>query len=106
MHRISIFVPVFNAQKYLQECLEKLIERQKQTDTDAVLLQLNLFENETRQIIQKIPNDAFDSSQIMSGGEAVMLTIGTWHISINGLFLFPPKMISRIACVYSRYKRP
>jgi glycosyltransferase involved in cell wall biosynthesis len=68
------------------DCLEKLIERQKQTNADAVLLQLNLFENNTRQTIQKIPDTAFDFSQITTGSEAVMKTVGKWEIAINGLF--------------------
>ena len=67
-------------------CLEKLIERQKQTNADVVLLQLNLFDNETDQTLQKIPTTSFDFAQLCSGDQAVMLTVGQWEIPNNGLF--------------------
>ncbi|MCL2413235.1 MAG: glycosyltransferase, partial [Bacteroidales bacterium] len=68
-----------DADDYLaSDCLEKLVNRQKETNADVVLLQLNLFDNETHQIIQKIPDTTFDFNQIISGSEAVMLTIGGW----------------------------
>jgi glycosyltransferase involved in cell wall biosynthesis len=67
-------------------CLEKLIERQKQTNADVVLLQLYLFDNETGQILQKIPTTTFDFAQLYSGNQAVMLTVGQWEIPSNGLF--------------------
>jgi glycosyltransferase involved in cell wall biosynthesis len=67
-------------------CLEKLVERQKQTHADIVLLQLNLFDDRTQKIIQKIPNSSFDFSQIISGSDAAMKTFENWEIPANGLF--------------------
>jgi len=68
------------------DCLEKLINRQIETKADVVLLQLNLFDNKTQDVLLKIPNDAFDFNQLLSGADAVKLTIGEWQISNNGLF--------------------
>ena len=68
------------------DCLEKLTERQKQTNADVVLLQLNLFDHKTHQVFQKIPNTTFDFSKLYAGFEAVMLTVGEWKIAANGLF--------------------
>jgi hypothetical protein len=76
-----------DADDYLaSDCLEKLVNRQAETNADVVLLQLNLFDNKTQDIFLKIPNETFDFNQLISGADAVKLTIGGWQISNNGLF--------------------
>lgn len=66
-------------------CLETIVNRQKQTDANTVLLQTIITDEQGSQILKKIPDDNFDFNQIVSGKEAGMLTIGEWQISTLGL---------------------
>ncbi|MCL2682173.1 MAG: glycosyltransferase [Bacteroidales bacterium] len=67
------------------DCLEILVNRQKQTGVDTVILQLKLVDEQGVKILKKIPEDNFNFDQILSGKEAGMLTIGKWGISTMGI---------------------
>ncbi len=68
--------------------IEKLVHRQQETQSDAVA-SCSIIYNETS--ISKdeltVPGKNFDYNQILSGRKCVMLTIGSWKISVSGLLI-------------------
>ncbi len=62
--------------------LEKTVKRQKETGADIVMGRMVFFDENGRQ--GSIPDDSFDFSRILSGRQAVMLTVGGWKIGANG----------------------
>jgi hypothetical protein len=65
--------------------LEKLFNRAKETNTDIIYLQIKLFEDSLSNNYFNLLAGDFDLQQVLSGKEAVMLTIPTWKIGSNGL---------------------
>jgi len=64
------------------DVLEKLYARAMETKADIVYLKLKLFDEEKFILI---PDQNFDMKKILTGKEAVMLTIPKWVIGANGL---------------------
>lgn len=69
------------------DAVEKLITTQRRTGADIVYLRMQAFDNTTGDIIKSIPNLDFDFSQVLSGKQAMMLTIGGWQIGANGALI-------------------
>jgi glycosyltransferase involved in cell wall biosynthesis len=67
------------------DCLNTLVNRQKQTNADTVILQTVVVNEDASQTLKKIPKDNFDFDQIIFGKDAGMLTINEWQISTWGL---------------------
>lgn len=79
------WIVALDADDYLaQDSLEKLISRQRETLTEIVLQKLRFVEANS---IRFIPNSNFDTSKILSGKDAVRLTIGSWQISASGMLI-------------------
>ncbi|MDH3069559.1 glycosyltransferase family 2 protein [Akkermansia sp. N21169] len=66
-----------------KDYLEKLIIRQDVTHAQVILSKM-LFFNDSNPKLLTIPADEFDFDQILSGREAVMLTINGWKIGAAG----------------------
>lgn len=86
----SAWIVTLDADDFLEiEDLKKLWERQSETHADIVLHQL-VSVSEDGKVIQEgyvCPPSSFDFDVILSGKEACSLTIGTWILNGNGLFL-------------------
>ena len=83
----SPWILALDADDYIApQTLEALYRRQQQTNADAVILRVEMFDDDTGHVMFTVPAEGFDFSQIFSGKEAVMRTIGGWQISGNGLF--------------------
>lgn len=64
--------------------LERLLDRQKETNADIVCSQMIAF-SEVNPCAYTLPRKGFDFTQCLNGKEAVMLTVGDqWQISVNG----------------------
>lgn len=67
--------------------LANLMDRQASTNSDLVCSKMVAFD-ETGNVLYTLPAAEFDYTQIMTGKEAVMHTIGTfWKISVNGFLV-------------------
>ena len=77
------YIVCIDADDYIEnKFLEKLVHRQKETNADVVMGKIFFFGcNES---LVSIPKDDFDFSRIMTGREAVMLTVGDWKIGASG----------------------
>lgn len=62
--------------------VETLVNRQKETGADLVMGKMVLFNEE--QTLFSIPAEDFDFSQVLTGREAVMLTVEGWKIGPSG----------------------
>ena len=82
----------FIAADYLQQC----VIRQTQTDVDIVSTKLVFCDEDACEREYVVPNMIFDYSKILSGYEAVKLTIGGWQISVNGLLIKRDKFVEFI----------
>jgi len=67
------------------DVLEKLYARAIKTDADIVYLRMKLFNEENSQSFTFIPAQNFDMQRILTGEEAVMLTVPQWIISAIGI---------------------
>lgn len=73
--------------KWDKTYLQDMLERQRETDADAVICRIWSF-SEDGIIGEKMnPREDFDMSRILTGKEAYMLTIGEWTINGQGLLL-------------------
>jgi len=63
--------------------LEKLVRRQSETGADAVVPQLIGCVNELEGNSYYTPLQSFDKSQVISGKDACLMTLGGWGISAN-----------------------
>lgn len=77
------------------DCLEKMVIKQSETNSDIVLLTLIGCINDLDGELYRLPFESFDRSQILTGKEAVSMTIGGWQISCGGM-LFKKEMYSNI----------
>ena len=76
-------VPV-DADDYIESNhLEKLLFRAQETDADIVCARMKLFDDNNPNYSQLVPAMEFDMSSIISGKQAMMLTI-PWQIGGNG----------------------
>lgn len=70
----------------LEPCfLEKLLNRQKETDADIVGSLMHGCINELEGKLYQIPDVDFDLQRIMTGREAFVLCVGGWRMSANGM---------------------
>jgi len=67
------------------DVLEKLYSRAIKTDADIVYLRMKVFNEENSQNFTFIPNKNFEMEKILTGEEAVMLTIPKWVIGAFGI---------------------
>jgi len=67
------------------DVLERLYARAIKTDVDIVYLRMKLFNEKEPQHFHFIPDKNFDMQQILTGKEAVMLTIPQWVIGAIGI---------------------
>lgn len=79
------WIVALDADDYLsQDSLEKMVTRQRETNTKIVLQKTKILKGNE---MHMIPNCEFDILQIFSGKEAVKLTIGSWQISASGMLV-------------------
>jgi len=67
------------------DALEKLYARAMETKADIVYLRMKLFDEENPDKFSFIPAQNFDMKRILTGKEAVMLTIPQWLIGAKGI---------------------
>jgi len=67
------------------DVLEKLYARAMETKADIVYLKMKLFDEENPEKFNFIPIQNFDMKKILTGKEAVMLTIPKWITGANGI---------------------
>ncbi|MDR2582713.1 MAG: glycosyltransferase [Fibromonadaceae bacterium] len=67
------------------DVLEKLYARAIETKADIVYLRMKLFDEENPENFSLIPAENFDMKRVLTGKEAVMLTIPKWIIGANGI---------------------
>jgi glycosyltransferase involved in cell wall biosynthesis len=68
------------------DTVEKLFNRANETKADIVYLRMYLFnDSDPDKCLSTIPAEDFDMKQVLSGKDAVMLTIGNWTIGGKGL---------------------
>ena len=65
--------------------LAKLVKRQKETAADIVMGKMVFFDSD--RMLMTIPEGDFDFSMVLTGREAVMMTIGEWKIGANGALI-------------------
>ena len=65
--------------------LEKLINRQKETNADIVLSRIIYCDESLNRKEATIPKAEYNMRKVMSGKTACKETIGEWKISVNGL---------------------
>lgn len=65
--------------------LDKLIKRQKETNSDIVLGKMVFCDEQQRPRTGTIPRHSFDMSIILTGKDACERTIGEWEIALAGL---------------------
>jgi len=63
--------------------LQALVERQRETGADVVTTRMVGFNEEGKELFS-VPSADSDFNKVMSGREAVNLTIGGWKISMSG----------------------
>lgn len=82
----SDFVMIIDADDKLgvDDYIEKLMNRQRETNADMVISRMCCFENETSNVVWTLPNNHFDCSQVVDGESACLLTIPNWIIGLNG----------------------
>jgi len=68
-----------------RDVLEKLYARAIETKADIVYPKMKLFDEENSENFSFIPAQNFDMKKILTGKEAVMLTIPKWVIGANGI---------------------
>ncbi|MDR2554038.1 MAG: glycosyltransferase [Fibromonadaceae bacterium] len=68
-----------------KDVLEKLYARAMETKADIVYLRMKLFDEENPKNFSYIPVQNFDMKKVLTGKEAVMLTIPKWVIGGNGI---------------------
>lgn len=79
--------------KLAPDYIELLADRQKATSVDIVFGKMIFFDKD--RTLFSIPREDFDLSQILTGREAVMLTIGSWQIGANGALIKRELLISQ-----------
>jgi len=67
------------------DVLEKLYTRIMETKADIVYLRMKLFDEENPENFSFIPAQNFDMKKILTGKEAVMLTVPKWVIGAIGI---------------------
>lgn len=67
------------------DLLERLVERQRETEADFVVLRLTLTDETGSPTGVTVPGGGFDMTAVMGGREAALLTVGEWVICGNGL---------------------
>lgn len=77
------------------DCLEKMVKKQLNTNSDIVLLRVIGCNEELNGEMWRLPLDNFDVKRELSGKEACSLTIGGWQISCSGM-LFKKKLYNNI----------
>lgn len=93
------WIIMLDADDYLSpDYLQKLDERYQQTEADIIYCRMVAFDNTSGEVINFIPSDNFDFSQVVSGKEAVMWTIGGWKIGANGALLRRSLLCQRSTC--------
>ncbi len=82
----SDFVLILDADDVLgdDDYVERLMQKQRETDADIVISRMCCFENEIGNIVWSLPDDQFDISQVIDGESACLLTIPDWSIGLNG----------------------
>lgn len=76
--------------KWDKQYIEIMLERQKETNADAVICRIWSFSEDGIVGRKMNPSDDFDMSRVLTGKEAYMLTIGEWTINAQGLLLLLP----------------
>jgi glycosyltransferase involved in cell wall biosynthesis len=69
------------------DLLEKLYDRAIKTKADIVYPRMKFFEEGNSHNTRFLPNKNFDMQRILTGKEAVLLTIPKWVIGANGEFI-------------------
>lgn len=70
------------------EYVEKLVKRQKETEADAVASCSIVYDGDAEvKEITTVPAPGFDYQQIVSGREGIMMTVGSWQMSVSGLLI-------------------
>jgi glycosyltransferase involved in cell wall biosynthesis len=82
----SDWIVYVDADDYLDyDFLEKLMVRQKETNADIVYVRMQFFNDGKNSVSTKeIPAQDFNMSQIISGKDALLLTLPEWKIGANG----------------------
>ncbi len=64
--------------------LEKLIQRQAETEADVIVPTLRCFVDNIALIKWELPDGSFDKGKVVNGKEACLFTIPEWIIGFNG----------------------
>lgn len=80
------YVMIVDADDFLgdEEYIEKMKNRQRETDADLVVSRMHFFEKETTNLVWTLPDENVDSNELIDGRAACLLTIPKWHIGLNG----------------------
>lgn len=69
------------------DTIEKIVQRQRETSADIVILRMIGCATQTEGEIWRLPLSDFDMNQVLEGKEACRLTIGKWLIPCNGMLV-------------------
>lgn len=69
------------------DCLQKMYDKQHQTNADIVLLTLIGCKVGLEGELYRLPMPSFDVSKVYTGVEVCALTIGGWKITCNGMLV-------------------
>ncbi len=82
------FVCSFDADDFVErDFLQKMAQRQKETEVDIVLDRMVICDEWGTPTDWTIPRESFDMEQILSGREAVKMTLCGWRIAMNGMLV-------------------
>ncbi|MDY3063133.1 MAG: glycosyltransferase family 2 protein, partial [Bacteroidaceae bacterium] len=69
------------------EYLQKMINRQKQTQSDIVLGRMRLCNQKLQEDGRMIPKADYDMDKVFCGRESVIATLGSWQIAMGGMLV-------------------
>ncbi|MFI3278470.1 MAG: glycosyltransferase family 2 protein [Rikenellaceae bacterium] len=96
------FVCSIDADDFVEsDFLLKLLNRQQETGADIVLDRMVMCDEQGAQKNSSIPKAEFDMSQILTGREAVKMTIGGWEIAMAGMLVCRELFQEYVSRVYN-----
>lgn len=82
------FICSIDADDFIEsDFLRKMVQRQEETEADVVLDRMIICNEQGEVTNWTIPSGGFNMEQILSGREAVKLTLCGWRIAMNGMLV-------------------